>query len=376
VVEEPVVLVVIDDEHGGVPQFLVGGQGLQLGSEELGAGRRDRRWVLVVAGHGPDERDVGQRAVGAVLLEAHVRGAGRRRVERVAGTARRTVAPQRVGRRHRVVKGGRYQPGGLELREVGGDRVLRPAGPLVELVADPGVVEGLGATFVGQVPDAPGLDDRSARLPLRVVAALFPEEPVHVGGAHYRAVVVVRQREGPGERPVEGDVFLGVVAHGERPVRLAVRGDVGHEPAVHRALIPGCVLFAPVVAEAGHGRGASGDGGHVPRLKVAVGVGRVGLLENRPAGGQPDRGGVVESPRAREGAEVVVEAAVLLHLEYQVLDLGQVKLSGARGRGLRQVLGQEAGEPSGAGDGGRAGHEAATFHPRVELRHAYLLFVS
>src|SRR6202012_4720058 len=116
-------------------------------------------------------------------------------------------------------------------------------------------------------------------------------------------------RECLGQRPVEGDVFLFVVAHGERAVGLAVGGDVGEQPAVHRALVPGGVLVAPVVRQRRDRGGAGGDGGHVPGLEVAVGVGRVGLLADRPAGGGPGGGGVVEAPGAGEGAEVVVEAA-------------------------------------------------------------------
>ena len=119
----------------------------------------------------------------------------------------------------------------------------------------------------------------------------------------------------------------------------------------------------------------------MPGLEVAVGVGRVGLLEDGPAGGQPDGGRVVEAPRAGEGAEVVVEAAVLLHLEDQVLDLGQVERPGAHGGRPRQVLWQDPGQPGGAGHGGRARHEGAALHPRSERLRALLvshecLFVS
>jgi hypothetical protein len=104
-------------------------------------------------------------------------------------------------------------------------------------------------------------------------------------------------------------------------------------------------------------------------------------MEYRPAGGQLDRGGVVESPRAGEGAEVVVEAAVLLHLEYQMLDLGQVELPRVPGRRPGQVRGQDAGQPGGAGHGGCAGHEGAAVHPRAErmvalVSHECLFFVS
>ena len=111
----------------------------------------------------------------------------------------------------------------------------------------------------------------------------------------------------------------------------------------------------------------------MPGLKVAVGVGRVGLLEDRAAGGQPDRVRVVESPRAGEGAEVVVEAAVFLHLENQVLDLGQVERLGAHGRRPRQVLWQDAGQPGGACHGCRTADEGAAVHPQSERVRALLV---
>src|SRR6202008_2697395 len=110
----------------------------------------------------------------------------------------------------------------------------------------------------GQVLHATGLQDRAAGLPLRVVAAVLPENPVHVGRAHHRAVVVVAQGEGLGQGPVEGDVFLGVVAHGERAVDVAVRGEVGEQPAVHRALVPGRVLVTIVVGKRRDPGGAGG----------------------------------------------------------------------------------------------------------------------
>src|SRR6202012_1674149 len=155
-------------------------------------------------------------------------------------------------------------------------------------------------------------------------------------------------RECLGQRPVEGDVFLFVVAHGEGAVGVAVGGEVGEQPAVHRALVPGGVLVAPVVRQGRDPGGAGGDGGHVPGLEVAVGVGRVGLLEDRPAGGQLDGGPVGESAGPGAGAEGVVEAAVFLHRENQVLDLGQVELLGARGGCLGEAGGQHAGQPGGA----------------------------
>src|ERR1700753_2736185 len=74
------------------------------------------------------------------------------------------------------------------------------------------------------------------------------------------------QWEGVREGRVEAEISLGVVAHGERAVHVAVGGDVGEQPAVHRALVPGRVLVAPVARQRRDPGGACGAGGTVPRV--------------------------------------------------------------------------------------------------------------
>jgi len=54
---------------------------------------------------------------------------------------------------------------------------------------------------------------------------------------------------------------------------------------------------------------------------VAVGVGRVGLVPDALAGGQLDGARVAEAAHAAQRAEVVIEGAVLLHHEDDVLHI-------------------------------------------------------
>jgi hypothetical protein len=80
------------------------------------------------------------------------------------------------------------------------------------------------------------------------------------------------------------------------------------------------------------------------------------LVERRPAG---DRGhvGMVEAAHAEQRAEVMVERAVLLHQDHDVLDVLQ---AGALGRGDRERVVERVGQRSGAeaGAGGQARAQA------------------
>ena len=138
-----------------------------------------------------------------------------------------------------------------------------------------------------------------------------------------------------------GMSFARVVAHGERSVGVAVRRDVRAQPAVHLAVGPRGVLYLPCVAERGHGLGCRGRRVEVVRQQVAVGVVRIGLGEDGAPVGQPHGPRVAEAPHARERAEVVVEAAVLLHQEHDVLDLAEVEAGRVGpGDGLAHAGGQ------------------------------------
>ena len=140
-------------------------------------------------------------------------------------------------------------------------------------------------------------------------------EPVRVGRAEHRAEVVVADREGPGQLPLEWDVRLREVPHRERPLGLY--------PPVHRTVVPGQVLGRPGVVGAGRGLRAGSPGVEVERAQVALGVARVRLPEHRAAARQPDRGRVGEAPDPGHRAEVMVEAAILLHRDDDVLDVAE-----------------------------------------------------
>jgi hypothetical protein len=95
--------------------------------------------------------------------------------------------------------------------------------------------------------------------------------------------------------------------------------------------------------------------------QVAVGVDRVGLVEDGLAVGQPVGVRVVEAAHPGERAEVVVERAVLLHQQDDVLDVAQRAVPGrAGGHGLLHA-GREEGQCRGASDrsGGGAQESAS-----------------
>lgn len=85
-----------------------------------------------------------------------------------------------------------------------------------------------------------------------------------------------------------------------------------------------------------------------------------GLAEHGVAVGQDGRLAVAETPYAAEGAEVVVEAAVLLHQDHDVLDV----LDAALPRAVPGGLGR-SGEPDGCG-GSRSGADEGA---AAELGH-------
>ena len=113
--------------------------------------------------------------------------------------------------------------------------------------------------------------------------------------AQDRAVVVVAQRERLGEGPVERDVLLAkypIVCAGPWPRRS--RRPL---PAVPRP-----VLARPVMVQIRRCLRAGERGVVVERQQVAVGVARVGLVEDGPPAGELDRGRVGESADPRHRA--------------------------------------------------------------------------
>ena len=157
-----------------------------------------------------------------------------------------------------------------------------------------------------------------------------------------------------GQRPLERDVRLREVPHRERALGL--------HPPVHRAVVPGQVLGRPGVVGAGRGLRAGGPGVEVERGQVALGVARVRLPEHRAAARQHDRGRVGEAPDAGHRAEVMVEAAILLHRDDDVLDVAERAAGRIPERGGERPAhaGRQHRRPGGhPGQRGCAGEQAA-----------------
>jgi hypothetical protein len=140
-------------------------------------------------------------------------------------------------------------------------------------------------------------------------------------------VVAVADGERLGRRELERQVGAGVVTHHVRAV-LAVGLAVRRQPAVHLAAVPGVVLDLPGVRRRRDLLRVGRVRVEVERQRVARRVLGVRLVEDRLAVRQPCRVRVSEPADARQRAEVVVERAVLLHQQHDVLDVLQRAVRG------------------------------------------------
>lgn len=189
-------------------------------------------------------------------------------------------------------------------------RVQSVADVLVDLPGDPGPFEPLGVRRP-VVAEFLVAEDRPAA-PAVVAGVARPQVvAVGVGGADEGAVVGVADGEGVGERVVEGDVLTGQVRHRG--------GALGGQPAVVPAVVVGLLAVGPAVRQPLQelhaevvGRRAEGQD---------LGAVALGLVPHRPAAVQAHRVRVAEAADAAETAEVVVEGAVLLHQDDDVLDV-------------------------------------------------------
>jgi hypothetical protein len=216
---------------------------------------------------------------------------------------------------------------------------------LVDLPADAGAGErfGIALPFVRDRVDVGG--DRAAAHALRVDPGADVHEPVRPGGAENRAEVVVADGEVLGQRELEGNVLARVVAHRVGAVH-ALRGDLRQDEVVHRAVVPHRVLVMPGMAARRNGLRAGGQRVQPERQQVAVRVcvlsgiggrsgGLNGLVPHRLAAGQRDGRRVGEARDTGQGAEVVVERPVLLHEDYDVLDVAESSGAARRPGGER-----------------------------------------
>ncbi len=340
VVEQPIVLVVVDDEHGLRPEVPVLGDGVELRGEEVRAGRRKVRRVLALTRGGEDPRDGREPVVLRVPLEP------------VGRVDRQRVLVQRAaGRRVLVVR----EP----LERVGPVVVLL----LIDAPADTGFRQalGVGRPGVRLAGEGAGDDiggDRAAAGALGVDHPGHEVHPVRPRRPEQRAVIGVAQSERLGEREVERDVLALVVAHRVQPVGGAVRGQVSREPHVvaggGRAAdrdVDRLVLDGPRVRGRGDRLRARGVGVEVPGQQIVgrrVRVLRVVLVEDRLAVGGIAvvldlHVRVTEPAHAGERPEVVIERAVLLHVDDNVLDVGYASAAGTLGRGAGECRRQQRG---------------------------------
>ena len=354
VVEEAVVLVVGDQQGGAAPHVRVRRQGVQDLRDVPGAvvhrpvgvlgerlGRHDPGDLREPPGQHVGLEDVEEAlaclGVGAGAGLVVQGGAGRRGAVLVEVEQRVVAVVADVGVLGPAPGAGRVQAVADVLVDLPGDaRPLQPLG-----VRRPGVARlGVG-------------DDRAAAAAVVARPARPQVVAVGVGGAQQRAVVGVADGEGVGQRVVERDVLAGQVRHRG--------GALGGDPAVVAALVPGGVAAVPVVREVLEELQPEPVRRGPERQDLP---GAVRLVPHRPAVRQGHRGGVAEAAHTAQRAEVVVEGAVLLHQDHDVVHVPQ-----SAGPAVRRDLGgsgDAAGQHrhGGCGAAGQA-HERAT----VDLGH-------
>ncbi|MCY1225481.1 hypothetical protein D9M72_376780 [compost metagenome] len=363
VVEEAVVLVEVDQQHGLAPDL---GRCRQRVQDSLhvpaALGRAGRAGVLAELGRRDDPRHLGQLAVEHVVTQRLQEAAVGHGVAEALGQRAVLVVDVRVVGRVDAGAGGvgELAPDGHllhlcapvpEAHHLVAAIVVRHV--LVDLPAHAGSLQAVGVGLPG--PAFGGGANIGARVELidhhgdvvagGTVAAGPVEQAVGDGAGVHRAVVGIAQREGVSQRALERDLGVIVVAHRQRLL--------GHRPAVHAAVVPRGLRVGPGVRRAaGALRVALGFVEMVGRQQIAVGI---GLVERVLAIGQRDREAVAVAAHALEGAEVVVERAVLQHHHHDVLDV----LDGASGVvGLDGERAADAGRKAGQHRGGGAGAEA------------------
>ncbi len=305
-VEIAAILVEVDEHHRRGPHALVGCQGFQHAVDHVGAGGRRIVRVFRRGRRRNHPGDLRQRAVQHIVLD---RG----------GHVLYGVAGCRRHRSHAVVVQSRAGLGIAVLREPGQRIVVEVvARILVHLPGDASRLQPFGVGGPGKARFAVGRD-RSAAGGVRVDHAAPQVEAVRIGRPQDRAEIIVADGEGIGQRVVERQVAARVIAHGER--------GLGRHPVVVFRVVPGAVRGAPAMVEVGHALGAGDAGVEVERQLVAAAR---RLLEDAVAVAQQERGAVVEAAHALQRAEVVVEGAVFLHENHNMLDGGK-RIAGRRG---------------------------------------------
>ena len=200
---------------------------------------------------------------------------------------------------------------------------------------------------------------RAAELARGVVGPGPQEQAVGVGPRLDRAVIGVAEGEGVGQGELEGQIFGLVVAHGML--------GLGDRPAVHAAVVPGALRIRPQVRRAldphvGEAlAGVEVEGGDDRRAGGLIRLGEHGGALQALGVRHGDREAVAEAAHAGQRAEVVIEAAVLLHEDHHVLDVADragadVGVDGLGARDGREQARGAGGEQERAAVEG--GHEA------------------
>src|ERR1700728_4142430 len=131
-------------------------------------------------------------------------------------------------------------------------------------------------------------------------------------------MVAVADRECVGQCVVVRYVRPGMISHCERTTG-AIRLAVGADPIVHRSAVPCGVLGPPAMVEIMQPLRAGLERVEPEGKNIAAGRERIGLAENRtPVGSE---GEIVEATHAGKGAEIMIEGAVLLHKDYEMIDV-------------------------------------------------------
>ncbi len=358
-VEEPVVLVVVDEDDGAPPHIGVPSECVQhLVDDRRAVHRRGDARVLGVHRRRDQVGDLGQRprrdVLGELVGECARPDPAQPPVEKTAIGSRQgrdtlveqpqqpLPLPLRVRLTHGGVEGlhvgvaagprqgfaGDGLEGGEELDLVVGEvlplgvRLPAPPGLLQTLGVGAPVVSGVAALVVRVVAHGPPAVRLGAGRPAPQMVA------VGAGGGVDRGVVGVADREGVGEFVVQRDVTAVVVGHG----RGGLRGDPAVHPAVGPCLgaaVPGVVEGADVLQVLLLGLRRLADGERQHR-----GAQRARLFEDGPARGKFDRVAVTEAAYTAQHPEVVIERAILLHQDHHVFDGLQTRTAGPVGSGL------------------------------------------
>ena len=351
VVEEAVVLVEVDEQDRLAPAVGVGGQRVEHARDVVGArgGTRGTR-VFGTFGSGDNpahlRQAVGQH-VGLEQVEVARAGAAIAQGGRIIGPAIPGVA-ERAKSGQRII--------GEVVRHVLVDlpadarrfQAFRIGGP--QVVGGHVRIEVVAAVVRG----------RAAGQGQGIVMAAEQEQAVRVGAGLRRAVIVVANGEGACERELERNVGLGVIAH--RVVLL------DRAPVVHAPMVPRQLGVEPGVRGPGHAHDREILHGIEPERRDGVALGPVGAAGDRRAAGSAldehrlaidevltvqhgNRKRIAEAAHPFEGAEVMVETAVLLRQHDNMLDVLQAAGAVVGGEGQRRLDGGWKGRKDGAGAG-------------------------